>query len=92
MEHPCVRGLTEWRPLARGGRSVVWAARQLTLDRPVAVKVYQRELDEAIEAVFCERLPPPDFQITLASLRPTTLASCRTTVPTSSWICARAGP
>ena len=46
MEHPCVRGLTEWRPLARGGRSVVWAARQLTLDRPVAVKVYQRELDE----------------------------------------------
>jgi serine/threonine protein kinase len=25
---------------------VVWAARQLTLDRPVAVKVYQRELDE----------------------------------------------
>ena len=46
MEHPCVRGLTEWRPLARGGRSVIWAARQLTLDRPVAVKVYQRELDE----------------------------------------------
>ena len=46
MEHPRVRGLTEWRPLARGGRSVVWAARQLTLDRPVAVKVYQRELDE----------------------------------------------
>jgi hypothetical protein len=46
MEHPCVRGLTEWTPLARGGRSVVWAARQLTLDRPVAVKVYQRELDE----------------------------------------------
>ena len=46
MEHPRVRGLSEWRPLARGGRSVVWAARQLTLDRPVAVKVYQRELDE----------------------------------------------
>jgi serine/threonine protein kinase len=46
MEHPCVRGLSEWKPLARGGRSVVWAARQLTLDRPVAVKVYQRELDE----------------------------------------------
>jgi serine/threonine protein kinase len=46
MEHPCVRGLTEWRPLARGSRSVVWAARQLSLDRPVAVKVYQRELDE----------------------------------------------
>ena len=46
MEHPRVQGLSEWRPLARGGRSVVWAARQLTLDRPVAVKVYQRELDE----------------------------------------------
>ena len=52
MEHPCVRGLTEWRPLARGGRSVVWAARQLTLDRPVAVKVYQRELDEGDRSRF----------------------------------------
>jgi serine/threonine protein kinase len=46
MEHPSVRGLSEWRPLACGERSVVWAARQLTLDRPVAVKVYQRELGE----------------------------------------------
>ena len=46
MEHPRVKGLSEWSPLARGSRSVVWAARQLTLDRPVAVKVYQRELDE----------------------------------------------
>ncbi|HJY43356.1 MAG TPA: serine/threonine-protein kinase [Propionibacteriaceae bacterium] len=46
MEHPRVHGLSEWRPLACGSRSVVWAARQLTLDRPVAVKVYQRELDE----------------------------------------------
>jgi serine/threonine protein kinase len=46
MEHPRVRGLSEWRRVARGSCSVVWAARQLTLDRPVAVKVYQRELDE----------------------------------------------
>ena len=46
MEHPRIQGLSEWRLLASGGRSVVWAARQLTLDRPVAVKVYQRELDE----------------------------------------------
>jgi serine/threonine protein kinase len=46
MEHPRVQGLSEWRPLASGGRTVVWAARQLTLDRPVAVKVYQRKLDE----------------------------------------------
>jgi serine/threonine protein kinase len=52
MEHPRVQGLSEWRPLARGGRSVVWAARQLTLDRPVAVKVYQRELDEADRSRF----------------------------------------
>ncbi len=46
MEHPRVDGLSEWRPLARGDRSVVWAARQLSLDRPVAVKVYRRELDD----------------------------------------------
>ena len=46
MEHPRVDGLSDWRPLARGDRSVVWAARQLSLDRPVAVKVYQRELDD----------------------------------------------
>ena len=43
LEHPLIRGLTEWRPLARGGVALVWRARQELLDRPVAVKVYQDE-------------------------------------------------
>jgi hypothetical protein len=41
MEHPDLRGLTGWKPLARGGISFVWQASQLSLDRLVAVKVYQ---------------------------------------------------
>ena len=45
MEHPHVGGLSDWRPLARGSLAVVWEARQLSLDRPVAVKVYHRGLD-----------------------------------------------
>jgi serine/threonine protein kinase len=47
MEHPRILGLSEWRQLARGGLAVVWEARQLSLNRLVAVKVYQRELDES---------------------------------------------
>ena len=46
MEHPHIRGLSEWRPLARGRLAEVWEARQLPLDRLVAVKVYHRELDD----------------------------------------------
>ena len=43
--HPEIAGLTDWRPLARGGFATVWQARQETLNRLVAVKVDQRTLD-----------------------------------------------
>jgi LCP family protein required for cell wall assembly len=42
---PDIPGLSDWRPLARGGFATVWQARQETLDRPVAVKVDERTLD-----------------------------------------------
>src|SRR6478736_6164893 len=47
MEQPQIRGLGDWRPLARGGLADLWDARQLSLDRRVAVKIYGPSRDEA---------------------------------------------
>jgi LCP family protein required for cell wall assembly len=46
---PHIPGITDWRPLARGGFAMVWQARQETLDRLVAVKVDERTLDSESE-------------------------------------------
>jgi LCP family protein required for cell wall assembly len=46
---PDMRGMSDWRPLARGGFATVWQARQETLDRLVAVKVDERTLDSEVE-------------------------------------------
>ena len=41
---PQISGLVGWRPLARGGFATVWEAKQLSLNRLVAVKVDRRAL------------------------------------------------
>jgi serine/threonine protein kinase len=46
---PRIPGLAEWRPLARGGFSTVWEAKQESLNRLVAVKVDQRTLETESE-------------------------------------------
>ena len=52
MEHPHIRGLSGWRLLSRGASSAVWEAHQTSLERLVAVKVYERELGEADQRRF----------------------------------------
>lgn len=49
VKTPRLEGLTDWRPLARGGFAVVWEARQESLNRLVAVKIITRKLDNPEE-------------------------------------------
>ena len=46
---PQIPGLVGWRPLARGGFATVWEAKQLSLNRLVAVKVDRRTLESDSE-------------------------------------------
>ncbi len=52
MEHPVIRGLSGWIPLARGGFTLVWEARQDLLSRPVAVKIYRPGLAADVYETF----------------------------------------
>ncbi len=46
---PKIVGMSEWKPLSRGGFATVWQARQESLDRFVAVKVDGRPLIDETE-------------------------------------------
>ena len=46
MQHPHLAGFDEWRLLGRGELADIWVARQLSLNRLVAVKVYPTDSAE----------------------------------------------
>ena len=52
MEHPAIRGLSGWSPLARGGNTLIWEARQDLLSRRVAVKVYRSGVAAGVYETF----------------------------------------
>ena len=84
VNKPRLEGLTDWRPLARGGFAVVWEARQESLNRLVAVKIITRKLDnpEERDRFLRETTRPDGCPATPASSPCTTRACSTTTGPT----------
>ena len=76
MEHPTVRGLSGWIPLARGGTTLVWEAHQDLLSRAVAVKVDPQGLAEGVYETFAERPTPPAACPTIQVWSPSTMPVC----------------